>query len=418
MSFIIDRRQNTNKKSSENSQRFKERYKKFIKKAVKEAISNGQITDIVDKKDGINISVNKDEIEEPQISNDTKTGKTHDIYTGNKEFVKGQKIPVPQGGTGQGNGAGEGSGNSDEVSEDEFIFQISQKEFLEYFFQELELPDLIKKSLARTKQIGIKKNGFSRYGLPNNLDIKKSLTESIARKIALKGYYDKEIEIIKESDINEEKQKIEIEELENKKNKINYIEENDLRYKINTPIKKPITSAVMFCLMDVSGSVDEMQKELSKRFYILLYLFLKKNYEEINIRFIRYTTVAKDVSEEEFFYSKETGGTQASSALKLTNEIIENEYPTDEWNIYIAHTSDGDNWKEDNTLLVNEIEKKLLPKIQYYAYVEVKNQNKSSDLRPIYENMSQKNEKIKTADITSTKDVYPALKFLFQKKGA
>lgn len=414
MSFIIDRRLNTNKKSSENSQRFKERYKKNIQQAVKKAISKGNVTDIIDNKEGIDVTIDKEDLNEPTIQNDTRTGKREDVYTGNKEFLRGDKIPNPNGGQGgQGSGSGEGAGNSDEVSEDEFKFQINHEEFLNYLFEELALPELVKKSLARTKQIGIKKNGYSRYGIQANLDVQKSLKESIGRKMALKGMYNREIEEIQNSNLDNKS--LLIEELEKKKNQISYIEENDLRYKINTPIKKPITSAVMFCLMDVSASVTEEQKELSKRFYILLYLFLKRNYEDIDVRFIRYTTIAKDVDEREFFYSTETGGTRTSCAIELTNEIIDNEYPEDEWNIYIAHTSDGDNWADDNKKLLHLLESNTLKRIQYYSYVEVNIEHRSSDMKGLYDHLSSKYEKVKSANISKSSDVYPALKFLFNK---
>ena len=420
MSYIIDRRESGNKKSAENSQRFKERYKKYIQKAVRKAIDEGSIKDLAsDNGEGVNIVVDRDDMEEPQIVNDGNTGKRNDVYTGNKEFLKGQKIPNPKGG-GQGQGgSGEGSGNSDEVSEEEFVFQINHKEFMDYLFQELELPELVKKSLAKTKQVGIKKQGCSKYGIHSNLDIEKSFEQSMGRKMALRGMYNNKIKKLNEDEDTEDNEKAKLlAELEKKKTNVSFFDESDLRYKVNVPIKKPTTSAVMFCLMDVSGSVSAFQKDLSKRFYVLLYLFLKKNYEDIDVRFIRYTTEAKDVDENEFFYSKETGGTMASSALKLTSDIIKNEYPTDEWNIYIAHTSDGDNWQDDNEEVINILNKDIIEKVQYYTYVEIKNAQRQSDLRGLYEDFASKTPKVRTADINDTRGVYKALEFLFSKKGA
>ena len=105
----------------------------------------------------------------------------------------------------------------------------------------------------------------------------------------------------------------------------------------------------MFCLMDVSGSMDEERKDIAKRFFILLYLFLTRNYERIEVVFIRHHTIAKEVDEDEFFHSRESGGTVVSSALKLMQEIIRERYPLTEWNIYAAQASDGDNWDDDSS---------------------------------------------------------------------
>ena len=117
---------------------------------------------------------------------------------------------------------------------------------------------------------------------------------------------------------------------------IPFIDTFDLRYNHRVRQPKPSTQAVMFCLMDVSGSMHQKRKDIAKRFFILLYLFLTRTYERIQLVFIRHHTTAKEVAENDFFYSRETGGTVVSSALQLMNEIVQERYPSNEWNIYAA----------------------------------------------------------------------------------
>ena len=119
-----------------------------------------------------------------------------------------------------------------------------------------------------------------------------------------------------------------------------------MRYRRFEPQPKPVAQAVMFCLMDVSGSMTEHMKDLAKRFFALLYLFLKRRYKHVDIVFIRHTHEAREVDEETFFYSPETGGTVVSTALEEMARIVDDRYPPDDWNIYAAQASDGDNTAE------------------------------------------------------------------------
>ena len=127
----------------------------------------------------------------------------------------------------------------------------------------------------------------------------------------------------------------------------------------------------MFCLMDVSGSMDEARKDLAKRFFILLYLFLTRHYDKIDIVFIRHHTQAQEVDEQNFFHATETGGTVVSSALVLMEEIVRARYPTSEWNIYGAQASDGDNWHHDSGRCRELLAQQMLPLCRYFAYVQV-----------------------------------------------
>ena len=143
-------------------------------------------------------------------------------------------------------------------------------------------------------------------------------------------------------------------------------------------------------------------------------LFLNKNYKDVEIRFISHTTVAKEVTEHEFFYSKETGGTIVSSAFEKVNEIIDAEYNSNEWNIYISQSSDGDNWGDDNTLLINLLKDELLEKVNYMTYIEVNAMRKTS-LESAYAHLKD-NENFKMAKINSQEEVYTTLLELFKKR--
>jgi uncharacterized sporulation protein YeaH/YhbH (DUF444 family) len=152
---------------------------------------------------------------------------------------------------------------------------------------------------------------------------------------------------------------------------IPFLDPIDLRFRSRVRVPVPTSKAVMFCLMDVSGSMDEQRKELAKRFFILLYLFLTRHYEKIELVFIRHHTQAQEVSEDDFFHARETGGTVVSSALELMDQIIRERYNPTEWNIYGAQASDGDNWHHDSGRCRELLAEKLLPACRYYAYVQV-----------------------------------------------
>jgi uncharacterized sporulation protein YeaH/YhbH (DUF444 family) len=168
-----------------------------------------------------------------------------------------------------------------------------------------------------------------------------------------------------------EKLRAELERAQKRIKLIPYIDPVDVRYRRLESSPKPIAKAVMFCLMDVSGSMNEHMKDLAKRFYSLLYLFLKRRYEHVDVVFIRHTHEAQEVDEQTFFYSRETGGTVVSTALIKMAEIVHDRYPISDWNIYAAQASDGDNTSSDNAMVLAQLRDAILPMCQYYAYVEV-----------------------------------------------
>lgn len=207
----------------------------------------------------------------------------------------------------------------------------------------------------------------------------------------------------------------EIERLKIRIRKVPFIDTFDLRYNNRIKQPHPSTQAVMFCLMDVSGSMDQFRKDLAKRFFILLYMFLQRNYERIDVVFIRHHTIAKEVTEEEFFYARETGGTVVSSALHLMRDVIRERYPTSSWNIYGAQASDGDNWEADSPGCRQLLAQEIMPYLQYFSYVEV-NASRHQSLWHEYAKIDATMDNFAMKQIDKAEDIYPVFRELFQRR--
>ncbi|MDB6060203.1 MAG: hypothetical protein JWM78_306 [Verrucomicrobiaceae bacterium] len=425
MSHLIDRRLNGKNKSAVNRQRFLRRYKKHIQKAVSEAVGKRSITDI---EQGERITIPSRDVSEPVLGHGTG-GKRTIVHPGNKEFVSGDKVQRRGGGGAGGSGDGRASNSGEGV--DEFAFQITQEEFLEFMFEDLELPNLVKRQLAGSDVFRYKRGGFSSTGTPNQINIVRSLRAANARRIALGGPKRKRIRELEqellllqavELLLRNEKRITEIEDeitlLKRKIDKLPFIDEFDIKYNLSIKDPQPSSKAVMFCVMDVSGSMNQATKDIAKRFFILLYLFLKRSYDHTEVVFIRHHTSAKEVDEEEFFYSRETGGTIVSSALRLMKEIIADRYPTSEWNIYGAQASDGDNWNDDSSVCYELLTKEIMPFLQHYSYVEITPREHQA-LWSEYEQVEgQFPETFAMQQIIDLKDIYPVFRELFQKRTA
>lgn len=194
----------------------------------------------------------------------------------------------------------------------------------------------------------------------------------------------------------------------------------DLTYRNHEQVPTPTTKAAMFCLMDVSASMDEHKKANAKLFYMLLYRFLKRNYSEVDIVFIRHTQVAEEVDEETFFYDRETGGTIVSTAIEKMHEVIDERYPVADWNIYGAQASDGENWGGDNDVCIDLLDE-LMPKIQAYFYTEVKYPDRDfvlgESLWEDYEEFSAKHKgQFFMGKINEKKDIWPVFREFFKKR--
>ncbi len=417
MSYIIDRRLNSKKKSTVNRQRFLRRYREHIRKAVSDAVDKRSITDI---ERGEKISIPSKDINEP-IFHHGKGGHNTRVLPGNDQFSAGDHIPRPP--SGQGGGGGSEASDSGE-GEDEFVFQISQEEFLNFVFEDLELPNLLKRQLAGLEEFEYRRAGFSNEGNPGQINVVRSLRSANARRIALTGKSrralreaEQELEDTSDKDSNDAialQEKIRT--LKARIHRVPWLDDYDLKYNLHVKKPLPTSKAVMFCLMDVSGSMDQATKDVAKRFFLLLFLFLNRNYKHIDVVFIRHHTSAKEVDEQEFFYSRETGGTIVSSALKLMHEIVQARYSPSEWNIYAAQASDGDNWNDDSAVCQKILTEQILPVTQYFSYIEITNRDRQALWHAYREIEAAFPDSFAMKHLVDAGDIYPVFRELFRKK--
>jgi len=420
---IIDRRLAGKNKSIGNRERFLRRHQDQVRDAVRRAVDGRGIRDM---ERGEDIHIPKRDISEPAFGHGSG-GKREMVHPGNQEYVAGDKIERPKGGGGKGSGKGE-AGDSGE-GEDDFVFHLTKEEFMQIFFDDLALPRMTQTQLAETPEWKSHRAGFVSDGTPSNLSVVRSMRGAIGRRLAIGAGSRGELRELEEqlvlvlarpADIRREAERLDLEErisaLKARLARIPYLDPIDLRFRSRVRVPVPTTKAVMFCLMDVSGSMDEARKELSKRFFILLYLFLTRHYDKIDLVFIRHHTQAQEVDEENFFHARETGGTVVSSALVLMDEIIKARYSPNEWNIYGAQASDGDNWHHDSGRCRELLTENLLPVCRYFAYVQVAEEEQN--LWEEYTRLQESHPQFAMRKVSSASQIYPVFRELFKKQGA
>ncbi len=426
--YIIDRRLNPGGKSLANRQRFIRRAKAQIQRAVRQTAGDRDITDL---ERGGEVSIPADGVREPSFRR-TNEGGVHDhVLPGNKRFVEGDTIDRPPGGGGEGSAGGNSGGG-----EDDFRFALSREEFLDLFLEDLELPDLAKRRLATVEVQGMRRAGYSVTGSPVNLALLRSMRNALSRRIAMRRPKTAELLRLEEEIARLEEQgetehltelRLELERLRLRTRKFPYIDPLDLRYRRFEPVSRPVAQAVMFCLMDVSGSMTEHMKDLAKRFYMLLYIFLTRRYKHVEIVFIRHTHEAKEVDEDTFFNSPETGGTVVSSALREMQRIVTERYSPENWNIYAAQASDGDNSPNDGATSAALLRDVILPACQYYAYLEVGSDNDrmqagfinhKTALWQTYETLQDEGANIAMRKVNHRREIYPVFRELFRRRDA
>ncbi len=423
---IVDRRLNPSGKNLANRQRFMRRAKAQIRKAVHESAGNRSIKDA---DEGGEVVLPAQGVHEPSFRRSSSGGIRDHLLPGNKEYIAGDTIQRPPSG-----GGGSGSeGSPDGEGEDDFRFALSRDEFVDLFLEDLELPDLAKRRVVNADSLVYSRAGYSVSGSPANLALNRTVRNSMSRRIALRRPKPEELQALLDEiealDPADQEKRVALEEEYARKKRrtglIPYIDPLDVRYKRFEAHPKPVAQAVMFCLMDVSGSMTEHMKDLAKRFYVLLYIFLKRRYKNVEVVFIRHTHQASEVDEETFFNSPETGGTVVSTALEEMQRVIEERYSPDNWNIYAAQASDGDNTASDNDKTAALLTKELLPCCQYYAYLEVGRDSehfppgfirRDSDLWQTYSTIIRSGAPMAMRKVGHRRDIYPVFRELFAKK--
>ncbi len=412
MNNLIDRRLNGRGKSTVNRERFMRRYKTQVRDAVKRMVGERKIEDM---DQGGEVHLPKKDIAEPSFGFG-RGGEREFVLPGNKEYVAGDRIERPQGGGGGGGGSGEGSGGD---SQDDFVFSLSREEFLNIFFDDLELPRLARTQLGTADQFRSVRAGYTTQGAPSNLSVHRTLTNSLGRRIALGAALKREIAEL-ETALAEghcedrEAAEAELKRLRGRHAGLPFLEEIDLRYRNRTLRPEPIARAVMFCLMDVSASMDEDKKDLAKRFFTLLYLFLTRKYKQVDLVFIRHTEDAEEVDENTFFHDRKSGGTVVLSALELMEQVRRARY-AEGWNVYAAQASDGDAFGSDPAKSARFLREILLPATRYYAYIELAPDEPQhpSNLWAEYEVLAEHAENFAMRRAARREQIYPVFRELF-----
>ena len=434
MPIFIDRRLNPKDRSIGNRQRFLRRVREELKRSIRERIRDGRISD-ADGEQAISIPARG--TAEPRFEPAGDSGRRVRVLPGNRHFAPGDRLPKP------GQGGADRSGSSGAESQDDFSFVLTREEVLDLFFEDLELPDMVKLSLREILASKPRRAGFAVTGSPTNINVARTMRNSHGRRIALKRPRREELEAVRAAIAAIESGgsgtrdpaakdrlaalRAELERLERRRRLIAYVDPVDIRFNRFDAQPVPNASAVMFCLMDVSGSMGEREKDLAKRFFVLLHLFLKRRYERTEIVFIRHTHEAQEVDEETFFYSTHSGGTVVSSALEEMRRIVAQRYPGSEWNIYAAQASDGDNAVADSQRCIALLDQEIMPLCQYYAYVEIIDERErhifgstenGTALWRAYGAVNGNWPNFQMTRIAEASDIYPVFRQLFTRQPA
>jgi hypothetical protein len=413
---IVDRRLNPSGKSLENRQRFLRRAKALVQGAVKKSSQDRDIKDVME---GGEVSIPLEGMDEPRFR---RQGGTRDmVLPGNKKFVEGDMLPR----SGEGGGGKSEPGQGD--GEDAFRFVLSRDEFVDLFLDDLELPDLAKRKLAEAEIEGLHRAGYATSGSPANISVSRTVRLAMARRVALRRPRPETIaQLEAELENCDEARRIELmaelAALKAKVRRIPFIDPIDIRYRRFETIRKPAAQAVMFCLMDVSRSMSEHMKDLAKRFYMLLYVFLTRRYRHVEIVFIRHTDQAEEVDEETFFHGPATGGTLVSSALQTMHDIVRSRFRPDDWNIYAAQASDGDNSYSDGDVVGQLLTEMILPVSQFFAYLEVGEPEVSgydasdSSLWRLYERLRTDGAPLSMRKVRNRSEIFPVFQELFHRR--
>ena len=431
MTYFIDRRLNPKGKSLANRQRFLRRARAQIREAVQKSLKDSGVADVAKDR---RIRISTQGTKEPRFRLDPKKGGTRDfVLPGNKDFIAGDQIKKPQSGQG---GSGKDAATSGD-SEDDFEFTMREDEILDIFFEDLELPNLVRTALSEVPSQNWKRAGITTAGSPNQINLIRTMRNSFGRRLALKRPSLADVKALEEeiavleangAPANDERLvalKAELERVTSKRKWVAFIDPLDVRFNAYVEQPVPTSQAVMFCLMDVSGSMGEREKDLAKRFFVLLHLFLKRRYEKVDIVFIRHTHDAQEVDEQTFFYSRQSGGTIVSTALEKMLEIQRERYNTADWNIYAAQASDGYTQSGDARRCVELLESDLMPICQYYAYIEILDEREmevfsseeaGAELWRAYRMVAEHWKNFATKRIAKPSDIFPVFHDLFKKQ--
>lgn len=385
------------KTSADRSASDRARHKQKIEKAIREGITDIVAEESIIGQDGkkkVRIPVRG--IKEWQFI----YGDNNQKSVGSSPGSDLEKDQIVRRGQQQGQASGRRAGN--DKGEEFYDVEIDLNELAEYLFDSLNLPDLERKKLRTILEEKPKRHGTRTKGIPPRLDKKTSAIQRIKRLSAARRSGTVEID----PETGEE---------------IFPFHENDLRYHHISSKPKEATNAVIFFMMDVSGSMTQNIKFLARSFYFLLYQFIRHKYEKVEIVFVAHTTEAFETDEDSFFKRGSAGGTFVSSAPELAIEVIKERYHPSSWNIYAFHCSDGDNFDEDNDKAVAMF-KELSLLSQLVGYVEIRPTeermawDKETNSK-LYLQLSSLNSSLKVATINDKIDIWNVFLHFFGGTG-
>lgn len=412
MVAITDRSGTSDRKSLSNRQRFIERNKQQIRKQVGESIGDISIDSMRGRNGTYRVPIRG--TKEPAPHQDRRTGNHDFVIPGKGDVNRHDTFDKPQ----QGGGSGGREGSPDGEGQDDYAFNLTYEEFLEFFMADLELPDMIKKSGESEVEFKSRRAGYSTSGALSNLDVGVTIKQSLARKIALGRPSKQTIAELEaalaaaETDEDRAAAQQRLDAALLRQRRVPWVADIDLRFKAFTQEPVPTTHAVMFCVMDVSASMGEHEKDLAKRFMLLLNLLLHKKYQKVEVVFVRFHTHASECSEDEFFKGQETGGTNVLPAVKLVEQILTERYSQD-WNCYLAMASDGDGWGQD----LRDTEAKLremLKDFQYCAYLETSERD-DSGMWEMFDTLQEKHEHVQMRRTNERSEIWPLFRELYKK---
>jgi len=259
------------------------------------------------------------------------------------------KKGIGQGEGEEGEGAGEGQKAGDAAGEHLLEVDITMEELAEIMGEELELPRIEPKGQREASSARARYKGISQSGPESLRHFRRTYRQALKRSLAAGTFDPKRPVIVPIKD--------------------------DRRYRTYVVEKEPRSSAVLIYMMDVSGSMGKEQKEIVRSEAFWIDTWLQHNYENVDVRFIIHDAAAREVDRDTFFRTRESGGTLISSAYKLCLDIIKNEYPVEDWNIYPFHFSDGDNWSQSDTrLCIDLLQTQIIPVSNQFSYAQVDSQ--------------------------------------------
>lgn len=351
-------------------QRFKQIVKGKIRQNLKKYMTQGEIVGRQGK-DYVSIPVHQ--IELPHF----RFGQRQSGGVGSGEGQPGTSLGQDGDQSGQKAGSAEGD-HSLEV-------EVTLQELAEMLAEELELPRIQPKGQGSLSSQKNRYTGIHNVG-PNSLrHLKRTYREALKRQI-VSGHYDP-------------------------KNPVIVPIKRDFRYRTWKRIQQPQNNALIVYMMDVSGSMGDEQKEIVRTESFWIDTWIRSNYKDIDLRYIIHDATAREVDENTFYHTRESGGTLISSAYKLCLDLIQKDYPIDEWNIYVFHFSDGDNWSaEDTKLCVDLLKSELIPKCNLFCYGQVESRYGSGQFIKDLMESFQEEERLVTSKIENKEAIYRSLK--------